>query len=89
MTVRRRSKPGLLQFVEKRRAVRVFLLQEVDELLEPLFGDELLHLFEVVSDRSVVTPSRLASGKRDEQFAVALEVFDRIDGCDRIPIPAQ
>jgi len=64
-----RSKPGLLEFVEKRRSVRVFLFQEVDELLKALFGNQMLHLFEVVSDLSVVTPPRLTSGKRDEQFS--------------------
>ena len=57
--------------------------------LESLLGDEFLHLVQMAGDVPVMSPSSLAGSKRDELFPVDLEVFDRIDGCDRVSIPAK
>ena len=60
------SEPRLFEFVEKRRSVRVFVFEKTDKLRKSLFGDETLHLFQVVGNLPVVASPGFASSKRNE-----------------------
>ena len=75
-----------LEFVQKRRPVRMFCTEVVNERRQLLVEPESFHLTQMLDDGSVVVASGICHQVRPQSLPVRLEVCFRIDLGDAVSI---